>query len=125
MGKKVLIVDDDVDTLKLATMILDRAGHTVVPVERGTDALAEVAKGKPDIILLDVMLPDMDGFSVAQKLRTSAPDPPPILFFSARSTPEDQVIGRTLGDGYLLKPVRLTTLLESVQKVLDANKPKA
>jgi two-component system OmpR family response regulator len=119
----VLVVDDDVDTLKLATMILARAGHKVIPVERGIAALEEVAKSRPDIVLLDIMLPDMDGFSVAQKLRTTVANPPPILFFSARSTPEDQVIGRTLGDGYLLKPVRLTTLLESVQKVLDANKP--
>jgi CheY-like chemotaxis protein len=110
---RILVVDDDVDTLKLAAMILQRAGHNVVSVEKG--------KEKPDIVLLDIMLPDMDGFSVAQKLRTSIQHPPPILFFSARSTPEDQIIGRTLGDGYLLKPVRLTTLLESVQKVLDAN----
>ncbi len=120
----VLVVDDDMDTLKLAAMILARAGHKVVQVERGADALAEVAKSRPDLILLDIMLPDMDGFSVAQKLRTTA-NPPPILFFSARSTPEDQIIGRTLGDGYLLKPVRLTTLLESVQKVLEADKPVA
>jgi DNA-binding response OmpR family regulator len=120
----VLVVDDDVDTLKLAAMILERAGHKVVQVERGADALAQVSKNRPDIILLDIMLPDMDGFSVAQKLRTTVSNPPPILFFSARSTPEDQIIGRTLGDGYLLKPVRLTTLLESVQKVLDANKPR-
>ncbi len=119
----VLVCDDDVDTLKLATMILARAGHKVVSVERGVQVLEEVKKSRPDVVLLDIMLPDMDGFSVAQKLRTTTPNPPPILFFSARSTPEDQVIGRTLGDGYLLKPVRLTTLLESVQKVLDANKP--
>lgn len=119
----VLVCDDDVDTLKLATMILARAGHKVIPVERGIAVLEEVAKSRPDIVLLDIMLPDMDGFSVAQKIKTTVKNPPPILFFSARSTPEDQVIGRTLGDGYLLKPVRLTTLLESVQKVLDANKP--
>jgi two-component system OmpR family response regulator len=119
----VLVCDDDVDTLKLATLILTRAGHKVVSVERGVDVLSEVKKKRPDIVLLDIMLPDMDGFSVAQKLRTAAADSPPILFFSARSTPEDQVIGRTLGDGYLLKPVRLTALLESVQKILDANKP--
>ena len=120
----VLVCDDDLDTLKLAAMILKRAGHTVTPVDRGVDVLTEVARNRPDVILLDIMLPDMDGFSVAQKLRTEVPNSPPILFFSARSTPEDQVIGRTLGDGYLLKPVRLTALLESVQKILDANKPQ-
>ncbi|MGB7537188.1 MAG: response regulator, partial [Anaerolineales bacterium] len=81
----VLVVDDDVDTLKLAAMILARAGHTVVQAERGADALAEVAKSRPDVVLLDIMLPDMDGFTVAQKLRTTVANPPPILFFSARS----------------------------------------
>jgi two-component system, OmpR family, response regulator len=115
----ILVVDDEPDTLKLVTMILSRAGHSVLPVERGADALIQVANKRPDIILLDVMLPDTDGFSVAQKIHTSMEDPPPIIFFSARSAPEDQVIGRTLGERYLVKPVRLTTLLEVVKQVLE------
>ncbi len=53
------------------------------------------------------------------------PDPPPILFFSARGSPEDQVTSRTLGDGFLMKPVRLTTLLEAVRKVLEVNAKKS
>ena len=121
----VLVVDDDGDTLKLVTLILSRAGHRVLPVERGADALVQVAKSRPDIILLDIMLPDIDGFSVAQKMHTQMENPPPILFFSARGSPEDQVTSRTLGEGFLMKPVRLTTLLEAVRKVLDANQKKA
>jgi two-component system OmpR family response regulator len=120
----VLVVEDDVDTLELATMVLARVGHRVTPVDRGLDALAEVAKDRPDVILLDIMLPDMDGFAVARKLRTTFTDSPPILFFSALGSPEDQAIGRALGNGYLLKPVRTNTLIESVQKVVDANKPQ-
>jgi two-component system OmpR family response regulator len=120
----VLIVDDDVDTLELATMVLTRAGHTVTPVGRGLEALAEAAKDRPDVILLDIMLPDMDGFSVARKLRAATADSPPILFFSALNSPEDQATGRTLGDGYLLKPVRTNTLIESVHKALEADKPR-
>jgi two-component system OmpR family response regulator len=115
----VLVVDDEPDTLKLVTMILSRAGHKVMAVERGADALQRAAKDRPDIILLDIMLPDTDGFSVAQKIHTTMQNPPPIIFFSARSSPEDQVTGRTLGEMYLVKPVRLTTLLEMVKKVLD------
>jgi DNA-binding response OmpR family regulator len=121
---EVLLVDDDVDTLKLVTLILSRAGYTVLPVERGADALVQIAKSRPDAILLDIMLPDIDGFSVAQKLRTTMKDPPPILFFSARGSPEDQVTSRTLGDGFLMKPVRLTTLLEAMRKLLEANAKK-
>lgn len=115
----ILVVDDEPDTLKLVTLILSRAGHTVLPVERGSDALAQVEKSRPDVILLDIMLPDTDGFSVAQKLHTKMQNPPPIIFFSARNAPEDQVIGRTLGEMYLIKPVRMTTLLEMVKKVMD------
>ncbi|MBN1441033.1 MAG: response regulator [Anaerolineales bacterium] len=119
----VLVVDDDADTRELTTMILARVGHRVIPVSRGVEALMEVAKDRPDVILLDIMLPDMDGFTVARKLRTTFADSPPILFFSALSSPKDQVTGRALGNGYLVKPVRTTMLIESVQKVIDANKP--
>jgi two-component system OmpR family response regulator len=121
---QVLVVDDDPDTLKLVTLILSRAGYLVLPVERGADALVQVAKSRPDAILLDIMLPDIDGFSVAQKLHTTMENIPPILFFSARGSPEDQVTSRTLGDGFLMKPVRLTTLLEAVRKLLETNQKK-
>jgi two-component system, OmpR family, response regulator len=121
----VLVVDDDMDTLELATMVLSRAGHKVTPIDRGLDALVEVAKDRPDVILLDIMLPDMDGFSVARKLRTTFIDSPPILFFSALSSPEDLVTDRGLGNGYLVKPVRTTTLIDSIQKIIEANKPVA
>ena len=120
----ILVVEDDADTLELATMVLAGAGHKVTPVDRGLDALAEVAKDRPDVILLDIKLPDMDGFAVARKLRITHADSPPILFFSALSSDEDQVTGRSLGDGYLLKPVRTNTLIESIQKVVEANRPQ-
>ncbi|MGD0173751.1 MAG: response regulator [Anaerolineales bacterium] len=121
----LLVVEDDADTLKLVTLILSRAGYQVLPVERGAEALVQIAKKRPDAILLDIMLPDMDGFTVAQRLKTTMPDPPPILFFSARGSPEDQVTSRILGDGFLMKPVRLSTLLQAVRKVLEANEKKA
>jgi two-component system OmpR family response regulator len=116
----VLVVDDDPETLKMVALILGRAGHTVSTVERGNDALNHIGKSRPDIILLDIMLPDIDGFSLAQKIHTQMRNAPPILFFSARSAPEDQVTGRTLGSGYLVKPVRLTTLLKTVSDVLES-----
>ncbi|HEY5119910.1 MAG TPA: response regulator [Anaerolineales bacterium] len=121
----LLVVEDDADTLKLVTLILSRAGYQVIPVERGAEALVQIAKKRPDAILMDIMLPDMDGFTVAQRLKTTMPDPPPILFFSARGSPEDQVTSRILGDGFLMKPVRLSTLLQAVRKVLEANEKKA
>jgi two-component system, OmpR family, response regulator len=119
----ILVVDDEPDTLKLVTMMLSRAGYQVWPVERGKDALLQASKQRPDVILLDVMLPDLDGFSVAQKLHATLENPPPIIFFTSMNSPEDQITGRTLGEGYLVKPVRLTILLETVQKLITGEKP--
>jgi DNA-binding response OmpR family regulator len=120
----VLVVDDDTDTLELVTLILCRAGHSVLQVRRGTDVLTQVVKTHPDAIILDIMLPDLDGFSVAKEIRVTMPDPPPILFFTALGMPDDQATSRTLGDGYLTKPVRGNTLLEAVRKVLEVNTRK-
>jgi two-component system, OmpR family, response regulator len=119
----ILAVDDEPDTLRLVTLMLSRAGYQVFPVERGKDALLQAARIKPDAILLDVMLPDIDGFSVAQKLHEQMPKPPPIIFFTSMSAPEDQVTGRSLGEGYLVKPVRMSVLLEAVDKLLGGAKP--
>jgi two-component system, OmpR family, response regulator len=102
--------------------MLSRAGYQVLAVERGKDALVQASKQRPDVILLDVMLPDIDGFLVAQKLHAQMENTPPILFFTSMNAPEDQVTGRTLGDGYLVKPVRLTTLLDIVHKVIGGEK---
>jgi two-component system, OmpR family, response regulator len=118
----VMVVDDEPDTLKLVTLMLSRAGYQVLAVERGKDALVQASKQRPDVILLDVMLPDIDGFLVAQKLHAQMENTPPILFFTSMNAPEDQVTGRTLGDGYLVKPVRLTTLLDIVHKVIGGEK---
>ncbi len=83
----VLVVDDDADTLKLVTLILSRAGHQVLPVERGVDALTQIAKQRPDAILLDIMLPDMDGFSVAQKSTPRCRIPRRSCFFPRAARP--------------------------------------
>ncbi len=120
----VLVVDDDADTLKLVTFILCRAGHSVLQVQRGTDVLTQVVTNHPDAVILDIMLPDLDGFSIAKKIRVTMPNPPPILFFTALDMPEDQATSRTLGDGYLVKPVRSNTLLEAVRKVLEVGAQK-
>jgi len=120
----LLVVDDDADTLELVSLILCRAGHSVLQTQRGTDVLTQVVKNHPDAIILDIMLPDLDGFSVAKKIRVAMPDPPPILFFTALGMPDDRATSYGLGDGYLTKPVRSNTLLEAVRKVLEANPKK-
>ena len=115
---RILVVDDEPDTLKLISLTLERAGYEVVECFSGEEALRKVPEENPDLIVLDVMLPDLDGFEVARRLLTQHPPAPPILFFTARGSAEDQQTGRALGWGYLVKPVRLSTLLDNIRRTL-------
>lgn len=115
---RILVVDDEPDTTRLIMLTLERAGYEVVPCYSGQDALKLTETQTFDLVVLDVMLPDVDGFEVARRLLTREVSAPPILFFSAKGSLEDQQKGRALGWGYLVKPVRLSTLLENVRRSL-------
>ncbi|MGA2821334.1 MAG: response regulator [Anaerolineales bacterium] len=117
---RILVVDDEPDTLKLISLTLERAGYEVIECLSGEEALRKVPEEDPDMIVLDVMLPDLDGFEVARRLLAQHTPAPPILFFTARGSPEDQQTGRALGWGYLVKPVRLSTLLDNIRRTLGA-----
>ncbi len=118
--ERILIVDDDVDTLKLVGLMLQRQGYQIVVASSGPKALALVQEEPPDLILLDVMMPEMDGFEVARRLRS---DPKtadiPILMFTAKSQVEDKLAGFDAGaDDYLTKPAHPAELLARVKKLL-------
>jgi len=115
---RILVVDDEPDTTRLVSLTMERAGYEVIPCYSGKEALTLSETQTFDLILLDVMLPDLDGYEVARRLLTRETPTPPILFFSARGSLEDQQKGRALGSGYLVKPVRLSTLLDSVRRSL-------
>ena len=94
------------------------SGFEVHPVANGRDALAAVPEVQPDLIVLDVMLPDLDGFDVCKRLRTSGVRTP-VLFLTARDATEDKVRGLTLGgDDYLVKPFSLEELVARITAVL-------
>jgi two-component system OmpR family response regulator len=104
---RVLIVDDEPNIRDLLATSLRFAGFEIQTAANGTAAVAAVTESEPDIILLDVMLPDMNGFSVTKKLR-SAGIQAPILFLTARDEVEDKITGLTVGgDDYLTKPFSL------------------
>ncbi len=118
--EKILVVDDDIDTLKLVGLMLQRQGYQIVVANSGPKALSLVQKDPPDLILLDVMMPEMDGFEVARRLRS---DPKtadiPILMFTAKSQVEDKLAGFDAGaDDYLTKPAHPAELLARVKKLL-------
>jgi CheY-like chemotaxis protein/MinD-like ATPase involved in chromosome partitioning or flagellar assembly len=125
-GEKILIVDDEFDTLRLVGLMLERQGYKIVAAENGQQALEEVSKEIPDLILLDVMMPGMDGIEVAQYLRANPEtEDVPIIMFTAKSQVEDKVTGLEAGaDVYLTKPTQPRELFAQV-KVLLARSQKS
>lgn len=117
-GERLLLVDDEDNLRSMLEAALRHSGFEVHPVANGRDALAAVPEVNPDLIVLDVMLPDLDGFAVCQRLRTAG-DRTPVLFLTARDATEDKVRGLTMGgDDYLVKPFSLDELVARIQAVL-------
>jgi CheY-like chemotaxis protein/MinD-like ATPase involved in chromosome partitioning or flagellar assembly len=124
MADKLLLVDDEADTLRLVSLMLERQGYEVIAAEDGRAALEKVQSEKPDLILLDVMMPDMDGFAVARELRKDpAYEDIPIIMFTAKTQVEDKITGLEAGaDVYLTKPTQPRELFAQVKAVLARSK---
>ena len=117
----VLVVDDEEHITELVAMGLDLNGFEVERAATGRAALDAIARRRPDLIVLDVMLPDLDGFEVARRLRQAegAGTRVPVIFLSARDTTSDKVEGLRLGsDDYVTKPFSIEELIERVKAVL-------
>lgn len=120
MAEKILIVDDDLDTLRLVGLMLQKQGYEIVAANNGEQGLAKANEEKPSLILLDVMMPGMDGYEVSRRLRQN-PDTAqiPILMFTAKSQLDDKVTGFEAGaDDYLTKPTHPTELHAHVKALL-------
>jgi two-component system OmpR family response regulator len=117
-GAHLLIVDDEDNLRSMLAAALQHHGFEVTTAADGREALAVIPKERPDLVLLDVMMPDLDGFEVCRRLRTEG-DRTPVLFLTARDSTEDKVRGLTLGgDDYLQKPFSLDELIARAQAVL-------
>jgi len=115
---RVLVVDDETNITDLVTTALRYEGFTVEAANGGTEALRAAESFRPDLVLLDVMMPDRDGFQVAERLRNDGYDVP-IIFLTARDTTDDKVKGLALGgDDYVTKPFSLEELVARVRAVL-------
>ena len=121
MSAKILIIDDDLDTLKLVGVMLQRQGYEISAAADGRQGIAKAIAEKPDVILLDVMMPEMDGYEVARQLRKNpATQSTPILMFTAKTQLDDKVIGFEVGaDDYLTKPTHPSELQAHVRALLD------
>ncbi|MGP5047725.1 response regulator transcription factor [Glutamicibacter ardleyensis] len=115
---KLLVVDDEPNIRELLSTSLRFAGFEVVAAANGREALAAVEAEEPDLAVLDVMLPDMDGFTITRKLRAAGRHFP-VLFLTARDDTTDKVTGLTVGgDDYVSKPFSLDEVVARIRAVL-------
>ncbi len=120
MPQKILIADDDVETLRLIGLMLQRQGFEIAAATNGAQALEMAQTASPDLIILDVMMPDVDGYQVTRQLRQDAATAEiPILMFTAKSQLEDKLEGFDAGaDDYLTKPTQPRELIAHINKLL-------
>jgi two-component system OmpR family response regulator len=112
---RLLVVDDEPSIRELLTASLRFAGFDVVPAADGAEALKLAEQHRPDLVVLDVMLPDLDGFTVTRKLRERGRDMP-VLFLTARDETADKIAGLTVGgDDYVTKPFSLEEVVARIR----------
>ena len=116
-GKRVLVVDDDAKTVELVKLYLNRDGYKVLTAYNGVEALRLARESHPDLIVLDLMLPGIDGFEVCRTLRDESDVP--IIMLTARTTDQDKLTGLGLGaDDYVTKPFSPKELAARIKAVL-------
>ena len=120
MAEKILVIDDDLDTLRLVGLMLQRQGYQISAATNGQQGLEKALEEKPNLILLDIMMPDMDGYEVARRLRKNPITINiPILMFTAKTQLDDKVAGFEVGaDDYLTKPTHPSELQSHVKALL-------
>ena len=118
--QKILIVEDEESLLKLESILLTSKGYDVRGVSNGREALEAIAEEKPDLVLLDIMLPEIDGFEVCQRIKD---DPEtrdiPVVMLTAKKSREDMARGEKVGaDWYITKPFKSVMVIETIQRFL-------
>ncbi len=124
MKLRLLIVEDEADALELLRVYFEAKGYEVIPAQDGVEALEKFRSARPDVVLLDIMLPRLDGWSVLEAIR--AQSRVPVIFLTARDSTDDIIKGLSLGgDDYLTKPFEPRELEARIQAVLRRTQPEA
>jgi DNA-binding response OmpR family regulator len=122
-GQTVLVVEDEASIASFVSLYLKNAGYSVKTASTGAEALAKAAGGEVDLIILDLMLPDIDGIEVCRRIRRSSDTP--ILMLTARDEDVDKIIGLEVGaDDYLTKPFNPRELVARVKSILRRSAPE-
>ena len=119
--KKILVVDDEVDLVETIRLPLEMEGYTVLVSYNGEDALNQARKENPNLIILDIMLPKLDGYKVCRLLKfDEGYKHIPILMLTAKTQEKDKILGMGTGaDEYITKPFDIDELVEKVKKYLS------
>jgi DNA-binding response OmpR family regulator len=121
-SKTVLVIEDDTNTANLVALYLEKDGYTALQANDGRSGLTMAAVHKPALVILDLMLPKMDGWEVCRRLRKASDVP--VIMLTARGEEVDRVSGLTLGaDDYVVKPFSPRELVARVQAVLRRTAP--
>jgi DNA-binding response OmpR family regulator len=122
IAKRILIVEDDLAVLRATSYILEKEGYEVLSAQNGLEGLKKAKDSNPDLLLLDVMLPGIDGFEICHSLRGESETANlPILMFSAKGQETDKATGLKVGaDEYITKPVDREVLISKVAAWLSA-----
>lgn len=123
MQKKILIVEDEESLLKLESILLTTKGYLVQGAATGLAALEAVAVEPPDLILLDIMLPELDGFEVCKRIKENPETRHiPIIFLTAKKTPEDLARSEEVGGSqYITKPFKSAMVMAAIEQLLNQN----
>lgn len=118
--KRILVVEDEESLLKLESILLTSKGYEVRAVPNGQAALDAIAEEKPDLVLLDIMLPEIDGFEVCRRIKSDAATRHiPVVMLTAKKTREDMAKGEKVGaDWYITKPFKSAMVIETIQRFL-------
>lgn len=118
--KKILIVEDEESLLKLESILLTSKGYEVQGVADGKAALEAVVSMKPDLVLLDIMLPEIDGFEVCRRIKADAATQHiPVIMLTAKKSREDMARGEQVGaDWYITKPFKSAMVIETIQRFI-------
>ena len=118
---RILVVEDEESLLKLESILLSSKGYSVTGVMDGRSALEEVTANKPDLVILDIMLPEIDGFEVCRRIKEdSATSHIPVLILTAKKNSQDIARGQQVGcDAYITKPFKSAKVLDMVQELLS------